>query len=113
MGRAAWFARPDGRVPYGPADRAMHDLADRRLKGTVPDVLVLLEHEPVYTAGRRSSDEHLVASAADIRASGAELHRVDRGGSFTFHGPGQLVGYPVLDLGARPDALAYVRRLEE
>jgi lipoyl(octanoyl) transferase len=113
MARAAWLVRPRGLVPYEPANRAMHELADRRLEGDVPDTLVLLEHEPVYTGGRRSHDEHLVASADDIRERGAELHRVDRGGSFTFHGPGQLVGYPVLDLGPRPDALRYVRRLEE
>jgi lipoyl(octanoyl) transferase len=91
----------------------MHELADRRLAGVVPDTLVLLEHEPVYTAGRQSSDDHLVATPAAIRASGADVHHVDRGGSFTFHGPGQLVGYPVFDLGGRPDALGYVRRLEE
>ena len=91
----------------------MHELADHRLAGVVPDTLVLLEHEPVYTAGRRSSDDHLVTTPAAIRARGAEVHYVDRGGSFTFHGPGQLVGYPVLDLDGRPDVLGYVRRLEE
>jgi lipoyl(octanoyl) transferase len=109
----AWLVQPPGPVPYAPANRAMHELADRRLEGAVPDTLVLLQHEPVYTAGRRSRDEHLVAAPDVIRARGADVHHVDRGGSFTFHGPGQLVGYPVIDLGARPDALGYVRRLEE
>jgi lipoyl(octanoyl) transferase len=91
----------------------MHDLAKRRLAGEVPDTLILLEHPPVYTAGRRWKPEHIVWTEDRIRAAGAELHFIDRGGSLTFHGPGQLVGYPIVDLGARPDALRYVRRLEE
>lgn len=91
----------------------MHDLAKRRLAGEVPDTLILLEHPPVYTAGRRWKPEHIVWTEDRVRAAGAELHFIDRGGSLTFHGPGQLVGYPIVDLGARPDALRYVRRLEE
>jgi len=91
----------------------MHELAERRLAGDVPDVLILLEHPPVYTAGRRWRPEHIRWTEDAIRAAGAELHFIDRGGSLTFHGPGQLVGYPIVDLGARPDALGYVRRLEE
>lgn len=113
MRRTGWLVRPPGLVPYGPANAAMHRLAERRLAGEIPDTLILLEHPPVYTAGRRSRPEHLVWNEARIRGAGAELHRIDRGGSLTFHGPGQLVGYPILDLGVRPDALAYVRRLEE
>ncbi len=109
----AWLLQPPGLVPYGPANAAMHDLARRRLRGEVPDALVLLQHPPVYTAGRRWRPEHLVWSEDLIRRAGAELHFIDRGGSLTFHGPGQLVGYPVLHLGGSPDALGYVRRLEE
>ncbi len=112
VAREAWLLRPPGLVPYGPANEAMHRLAERRLAGEVPDALVLLEHPPVYTAGRRWRPEHLRWSEDLIRRAGAELHFIDRGGSLTFHGPGQLVGYPILDLGS-PDALAYVRRLEE
>jgi lipoyl(octanoyl) transferase len=67
----------------------------------------------VYTAGRRSEDEHLVWTEDAIRERGAQVRRIDRGGSFTFHGPGQLVGYPIVDLGSRPDALAYVHGLED
>jgi lipoyl(octanoyl) transferase len=91
----------------------MHELARRRLTGDIPDTVILLEHDPVFTAGRRSRSEHLVWDEASIRARGAEIHSVDRGGSFTFHGPGQLVVYPIIDLGPRPDAIGYVRRLEE
>ncbi len=100
-------------MPYAAADRGMHELAERRLAGEVPDTLILLEHPPVYTAGRRWKPEHVRWTEDAIRAAGAELHFIDRGGSLTFHGPGQLVGYPIIDLGAKPDAMGYVRRLEE
>jgi lipoyl(octanoyl) transferase len=100
-------------VPYAEANAFMHDLAEARLRGEGLDTLILLEHPPVYTAGRTSKDEHVVWTEGQIRAAGAELHFIDRGGSLTFHGPGQLVGYPIVDLGSRPEALAYVRKLEE
>jgi lipoyl(octanoyl) transferase len=113
MSRVAWLIRPQGPVPYGPANAAMHDLAERRLGGEVPDTVVLLEHPPVFTAGRRSNPDDLRWSNDEVAARGGEVHRIDRGGAFTFHGPGQVVGYPILDLGARPDAGAYLRALEE
>jgi lipoyl(octanoyl) transferase len=91
----------------------MHEMAERRLAAEVPDTLILLEHPPVYTAGRRWKPEHIVWTEDRIHAAGAELHFIDRGGSLTFHGPGQLVGYPIVDLGAKPDAIGYVRSLEE
>jgi lipoyl(octanoyl) transferase len=91
----------------------MHDLARRRLAGEIPDTLILLEHPPVYKAGRRWKPEHIVWTEDRIRAAGAELHFIDRGGSLTFHGPGQLVGYPIVDIGTKPDAIGYVRNLEE
>jgi lipoyl(octanoyl) transferase len=109
----AWLVTPGAPVPYDLANAWMHELADRRLRDEVPDVLALLEHRPVYTAGRRHRPEHLLWTEDRIRAAGAEVRHVDRGGSFTFHGPGQLVGYPILDLGHRPDAIGYVRSLEE
>jgi lipoyl(octanoyl) transferase len=105
--------RPRGLVDYDRANDAMHDLAQARAAGDGDDALVLLEHPPVFTAGRRWRSEHIVWTEERIRASGAGLRFIDRGGSLTFHGPGQLVGYPVMDLGARPDALRFVRRLEE
>jgi lipoyl(octanoyl) transferase len=107
-----WLAAP-GMTPYGAAYRAMHDLAARRAAAEIPDVLTLLEHPPVYTAGRRTEPDHLLLAETDIRRAGAELHHVDRGGSVTFHGPGQLVGYPIVDLGSDPDVIRYLRMVEE
>ncbi len=100
-------------MPYAEANELMHDLAERRLRQEVPDTLILLEHPPVYTAGRRSKPEHLLWAEEQINSAGAELHHIDRGGSVTFHGPGQLVGYPIVDLGPRPDVQKYVSDLEE
>jgi lipoyl(octanoyl) transferase len=75
--------------------------------------VILCEHPPVFTAGRRARPDELLWSPDELAARGAEVHRIDRGGAFTFHGPGQLVAYPILDLGAKPDAAAHLRRLEE
>jgi lipoyl(octanoyl) transferase len=111
--RRTWLFEPAGAVAYAGANDAMHDLAARRLVDDAPDSLILLEHPPVFTAGRRAKPEHLVWSEEEAVEHGAEVHHIDRGGSFTFHGPGQLVGYPILHLGARPDASAYLRSLEE
>lgn len=105
--------RPIGLVDYDGSNAAMHEVAEERLGGDGADTLILLEHPPVYTAGRRWKPEHIVWTEERIRAAGAELRFIDRGGSLTFHGPGQLVGYPVLDLGTKPDALRFVRSLEE
>jgi lipoyl(octanoyl) transferase len=113
MTRQALLVRPEGPVPYGLANEAMHRLAERRLAGEVPDVVILLEHPPVFTAGRRARPDELLWSPDELAARGAEVHRIDRGGAFTFHGPGQLVGYPILDLGPKPDAAAHLRRMEE
>ena len=113
MTREALLVRPEGPVPYGLANEAMHRLAERRLAGEVPDVVILLEHPPVFTAGRRARPDELLWSPDELAARGAEVHRIDRGGAFTFHGPGQLVGYPILDLGPKPDAAAHLRRMEE
>ena len=110
--RTARLLQP-GVVPYGDAYRWMHGLAARRAEGEIPDTLMLLEHPPTYTAGRRSDPTHLVWTRAQMESLGAELHEVDRGGSVTFHGPGQLVGYPVLDLGVKPDVIRHLRMLED
>jgi lipoyl(octanoyl) transferase len=112
MGTPAWIVRP-GTVPYDLANRAMHGLAERRLADEIPDTVILLEHPPVFTAGRRARPEELLWSVSEVEARGGLVRAIDRGGSFTFHGPGQLVGYPILGLGSKPDAAGYLRRLEE
>jgi lipoyl(octanoyl) transferase len=91
----------------------MHELADRRADGEIPDTLIMLEHPPVFTAGKRWDPTHLLFDEASLTRMGAELHYVDRGGSVTFHGPGQLVGYPIVHLGPEPDVIAYLRKVEE
>jgi lipoyl(octanoyl) transferase len=111
--RPARLLQLGGLVRYAEANRLMHELADRRVRGEIPDTLMLVEHPPVYTAGRRTDPLHVLWTEQAIATAGAELHRVDRGGSVTFHGPGQLVGYPILDLGRRPDVLGHLRRVEE
>jgi lipoate-protein ligase B len=100
-------------VPYADANAFMHELAERRAAREVPDALILLEHPPVFTAGRRAQPDHVRWTAERFRTEGAAFEQVDRGGSVTFHGPGQLVGYPVVDLGVRPDVIAHLRRIEE
>ena len=91
----------------------MHELAERRANDEIPDTLILLEHPPVFTAGKRWDPGHLLFDEASLARMGAELHHVDRGGSVTFHGPGQLVGYPIVHLGPEPDVIAYLRKVEE
>ena len=113
MLRPAWLIEPEAWVPFDTANRAMHELAERRVADAIPDTVILLEHAPVFTAGRRAKPEELLWSEDEVATRGAEVHRIDRGGSFTFHGPGQLVGYPIIDLGPRPDATGYLRALEE
>jgi lipoyl(octanoyl) transferase len=111
--RPAWLVRPEGVVPYDVANEAMHDLARRRLADEIPDTVIVLEHPPVFTAGRRAKDAELLWPEDEVEARGGLVRRIDRGGAFTFHGPGQLIGYPIVHLGAAPDAARYLRRLEE
>jgi len=112
-GRAAWLLRPEGLVDYDVANEAMHDLARRRLADEIPDAVIVLQHPPVFTAGRRATADELLWDEVTVAARGGAVRRIDRGGSFTFHGPGQLVAYPIVGLGSRPDAAAHLRRLEE
>src|SRR5271167_1737228 len=82
--------------------------------GTIPDTLLLLEHPHVYTFGRNAKKEHLLVSRRFLTKVGVELFETDRGGDITYHGPGQLVGYPILDLTRhRRDIAWYMRSLEE
>jgi lipoyl(octanoyl) transferase len=99
-------------VPYLDGWRLQEAVATRVRAGG-EEHLLFLEHDPVYTIGRRGTVDHLLVDLAELRALGASLYRVDRGGDITYHGPGQLVGYPVVRLGDRPDLVRYVRALEE
>ena len=112
MTRPAWLVRPSGPVDYDVANEAMHALARRRLADEVPDAVILLEHPPVFTAGRRAKPDVLLWSTDAVLARGGLVRAIDRGGAYTFHGPGQLVAYPILDLGTAPDAARYLRQLE-
>ncbi len=104
---ATWL----GRVPYLEAWRLQEAVATR-VRAGAPSRLLLLEHDPVYTIGRRGTTANLLAGPSELRAHGARVYRVDRGGDITYHGPGQLVGYPIVALTERPDLVAYVRGLE-
>ena len=101
-----------GLVPYEEAWALQNRLADGRRAGIVPDTLILLEHPHTYTIGRSGTREHVFLSEAEMAARGITCMEVDRGGDVTYHGPGQLVGYPILDLGPQPDVGRYLRNLE-
>jgi lipoyl(octanoyl) transferase len=121
-----WIVRV-GLVPYAEAFEAQRRIAEARAAERVPDVLVLLEHPPVYTKGRRTTPAELPMGEDWYRMQGIEVCETDRGGRVTYHGPGQLVGYPIVSLRAntgraapgreaeeagRVDVVAYVRGLE-
>ena len=89
-------------------------LFELRVSGKIADVLLLNEHNHVYTLGKSSDANHLLAKAEDLKARGVEVFEIDRGGDVTYHGPGQLVGYPILDLNNyESDVHQYLRNLEE
>lgn len=104
-----------GLTPYADALEYQREVARARIAGTIPDdVLLLVEHPPVVTLGRSAKERHLLASPELLRAQGVELFEVERGGDVTFHGPGQLVGYPIIDLKRhRLDLHWYLRQVEE
>jgi lipoyl(octanoyl) transferase len=103
-----------GLVPYLEAWELQKELAEQRRRNEIPDVLLLLEHPPTYTRGRRSKPEELPMGVDWYEAQGIEVHNTDRGGLVTYHGPGQLVAYPIVHLGAYGnDVHAYVRGLEQ
>lgn len=108
-----WIVRA-GTLPYAEALELQNRLADARRRGEVEDLVLLLEHWPVYTKGRRSEPGHLPMGEDWYRMQGIEVTETDRGGQVTYHGPGQLVAYPVFDLRAMAnDVTAYIRALEQ
>jgi lipoyl(octanoyl) transferase len=104
-----------GRMPYGDALTLQRRLAEARITRTVPnDMLVLVEHPPVVTLGRSFQQENLPTSPDELAARGIEFYDIERGGDVTFHGPGQLVGYPIYDLNEHtPDLHLFLRQIEE
>jgi lipoyl(octanoyl) transferase len=103
-----------GRRPYGEVLELQRAVAAERIAGTRPDTLLLVEHDPVVTLGRSTKAGNLLANPELLQARGVELFDIERGGDVTFHGPGQLVGYPIIDLAQhRQDLHWYLRQLEQ
>ena len=110
--RSELEVRQLGRVSYGEALGLQERLRDARLANSIPDTVLLLEHPDVITFGRGAKPEN-APSEQELRRAGYEVHRVNRGGDVTYHGPGQLIGYPILDLCRRgSDVHVYLRTLE-
>jgi lipoyl(octanoyl) transferase len=103
-----------GRIGYGPALELQQELIAARKAGTAPDHLLLLEHPHVITLGRNGHEENLLASAEIMERAGISFFPTDRGGDVTYHGPGQLVAYPIMDLREwKRDVGAFVRGVEQ
>jgi lipoyl(octanoyl) transferase len=110
-----------GRISYAEGLRAQERVVAARKAGAIGDVLLLMEHEPVLTLGRNATRANVLASDEELARRGVELHEINRGGDVTYHGPGQLVGYPIVDLrgdlpgkkGPHLGPVDFVRLLEE
>ena len=113
--RKGWFLNlREGPTPYADAWALQKALIGARQREELADGLILLEHEPVFTIGRSARADHLLVPREFLTGKGFEVYDIERGGSVTYHGPGQLVGYPILDLRAyNEDVVKYVRSLEE
>jgi lipoyl(octanoyl) transferase len=103
-----------GRVSFSEAFALQQELVSQRKQGLIPDQLLFVEHPHVITMGRNGRREHLLAGEEVLAQAGVEFHHTDRGGDVTYHGPGQLVAYPIFDLREwKRDVVAYVRALEQ
>jgi lipoyl(octanoyl) transferase len=103
-----------GRTDYKEIWDLQKQLFELRAENKIPDILLLNEHNHVYTIGKSGNGNHLLASEDELRATGAEVFYIDRGGDITYHGPGQIVGYPILDLNNYYlDTHKYLRDVEE
>jgi lipoyl(octanoyl) transferase len=103
-----------GRIAYGEALALQQRLVVARKNGAIPDLVLFCEHPHVITLGRNGKHENLHVSEDFLREKGVEFHHTNRGGDITYHGPGQIVAYPILDLnGIRRDVVWYVRQLEQ
>lgn len=103
-----------GRLAYGEAWELQKSLAEQRKQGLIPDQFLLVEHPHVLTLGRNGHDENILVSRDRLAELGIEYFEINRGGDITYHGPGQIVGYPILDLREwKRDVVAYIRALEE
>lgn len=108
--RASWLETVD----YGSALEIQRSAVEARKSGSIPDSLLLLEHPHVFTLGRRADDSHVLTDREALKKAGVEIHETDRGGEATYHGPGQLVGYPIIDVRAAGfGPITYVRMLEK
>ena len=103
-----------GRMAYGPALELQYELVQKRVDEQVPDTLILVEHPPVITLGRKARDSDVLVPPETLTAAGAEIHRVTRGGEATYHGPGQIVGYAIINLyGHQRKLRLFIERMEE
>jgi lipoyl(octanoyl) transferase len=103
-----------GRLDYPTAWELQQERATQRKLGAIPDQFLIVEHPPVLTMGRNGDMKHVLAAPEILERAGIALHHINRGGDVTYHGPGQIVGYPILDLREwKRDVVAYVRALEQ
>lgn len=103
-----------GRIRYAQSFELQRKLVEERKRGLIPDQLLIVEHPHVITMGRNGHQANVLAADAVLERAGIEFHQTDRGGDVTYHGPGQIVGYPILDLKEwKRDVVAYVRGIEQ
>ncbi|MCK4641460.1 MAG: lipoyl(octanoyl) transferase LipB [Candidatus Marinimicrobia bacterium] len=103
-----------GNCAYGKAWEIQKETHAKRVRNEVPDTLILVEHPHVYTLGKNATAQHLIASQDYLKSKGIEIYNVDRGGDITYHGPGQLVGYPIFNLKDHRESVSwYVHTVED